>query len=135
MTRNRTFSALLSLAVAAPLLAAPVIVDAAPKHCPPGHAKKGWCSPNGDDRRGDHYRRDDRRDDRRGDHGGRGDSPARDRRVIVEYRYLTDYDRYGLRRPRDGYAYAVRNEEVFLINRATQEVIEGLGALKYLLNR
>jgi hypothetical protein len=29
----------------------------------------------------------------------------------------------------------VRNDELFLINRATQEVIEGLGALSFLLNR
>ncbi|MGB1214118.1 MAG: hypothetical protein ACPG4X_12190 [Pikeienuella sp.] len=110
MTRSKTIRTILSLAIAAPLMAAPLTVSATPQHCPPGHAKKGLCSP-----------------------GARYDN--KDTRRRVEYRYISDYERYGLKRPRDGYVYAVRNDELFLIVRATQEVIEGLGALSFLLNR
>ena len=88
--------------------AAPVLAQ--PPHCPPGHAKKGWCSP--------------------------GVSNKRDRVVVErEYVVIRDYDRYGLRAPRDGYYYGILNEEVFLISKATQEIIEGIGAVGYLLNR
>lgn len=106
MSSRTTTKNILSLAVATVILATPISAVATPKHCPPGHAKKGWC-----------------------EQGERHDSKR------VEYRHIRDYDRYGLDRPRDGYVYAVRNEEMFLINRATHEVIEGLGALSYLLSR
>lgn len=105
----------LSLVMVGPIVATPTIAAADPKHCPPGHAKKGWCSPG-------QYDRGARRDDR-------------DQRRVIEYRYIRDYDRYGLSRPRDGYVYGVYNEEVFLLNQATKEIIEGLGAVSYLLNR
>jgi hypothetical protein len=79
MTRSKLTSSILSLAIAVPLLAAPITAIATPKHCPPGHAKKGWCEA--------------------GERNGR-----RDDRPRVEYRYIDDYDQYGLRRPREGYA-------------------------------
>lgn len=100
------------LAASAMLLAAPLAVEAGPKHCPPGHAKKGWCSP-----------------------GPKHNTQNRQRVVEREYVVIRDYDRYGLRAPRDGYYYGVLNEEVFLISKATQEVIEGIGAVGYLLSR
>lgn len=99
------------LAASATLLAAPMLAEAAPKHCPPGHAKKGWCTP------------------------GPKHTTATRHRVEREYVVIRDYDRYGLRAPRDGYYYGVLNEEVFLISKATQEIIEGIGAVGYLLNR
>lgn len=109
MTRSRKFTACFTLALAAPLLAAPIMADAAPKHCPPGHAKKGWCSP-----------------------GKQGYHPSfRDR----NFRHIRDYDRYGLRRPRDGYFYGEIDGEVFLLLEATREIVEGLGAASYLLKR
>lgn len=99
------------LAASAMLTAAPIIADAAPKHCPPGHAKKGWCSS-----------------------GPKHNTQSR-QRVQREYIVIRDHNRYGLRAPRDGYYYGVLNEEVFLISKATQEIIEGIGAVGYLLNR
>lgn len=99
------------LAAAAMIAAPPIFADAAPKHCPPGHAKKGWCTPGQK-------------------HSSRASRPAE-----REYVVIRDYDRYGLRVPRDGYYYGVLNEEVFLISKATQEIIEGIGAVGYLLNR
>lgn len=99
------------LAASAVLLAAPFVAEAAPKHCPPGHAKKGWCSPGPK-----HNTRDTQRGER-------------------EYVIIRDHDRYGLRTPRDGYYYGVLNEEVFLISKATQEIIEGVGAVGYLLKQ
>jgi Ni/Co efflux regulator RcnB len=62
-------------------------------------------------------------------------SPGVERIIVIEDRYIDDFARYNLRRPRDGQAYLIRNNEVFLVNRATQEVIEGLGALSYLLGQ
>ena len=100
------------LAAAAMLLSAPLAAEAGPKHCPPGHAKKGWCSP-----------------------GPKHNTQTRQRVVEREYVVVRDYDRYGLRAPRDGYYYGILNEEVFLISKATQEVIEGIGAVGYLLSR
>ncbi|MEX2521119.1 MAG: RcnB family protein [Paracoccaceae bacterium] len=101
------------MAVAAVHIAAtPQLAAADPKHCPPGHAKKGWC--------GSGYSQGQRH---------RDSAPRR------EYVIIRDYDRYGLRAPRDGYYYGVYDEEVFLVSRATQEIIEGLGAVSYLLRR
>ena len=99
------------LAASATLLAAPMLAEAAPKHCPPGHAKKGWCAP------------------------GPKHHTQTQRTVEREYVVIRDYDRYGLRAPRDGYYYGILNKEVFLISKATQEVIEGIGAVGYLLSR
>lgn len=88
-------------AVAVSFVAAPAL--AGPPHCPPGHAKKGWCSPGPKHV----YRRGDRID--------------RDRYVIVR-----DYDRYGYRRPPEGYGYVRVDGDVFLIALATGLIIEAL---------
>lgn len=101
------------------IAAAPAMAQ--PPHCPPGHAKKGWCSPAP---QRDVYRRDRVRE--------------RDYREYREYRdyvVIHDYDRYGLRPPRDGYYYGVLDNEVYLVSRATQEIIEAIGAVNYLLSR
>lgn len=109
---------ILTVAFASLTLAAAAPAMAQPPHCPPGHAKKGWCSP------GPRYDVDRHSYDRR------------DRDYVRrDYVVIRDYDRYGLRAPRDGYYYGVLDDEVYLISRATQEVIEGIGAVQYLLNR
>ncbi len=108
MTRHNFARRLLPLFLAAPLLAAPMVANSTPKHCPPGHAKKGRCKPS------ERYRLSDRKSD---------------------FRYVENFDRYGIARPRTGHVYIIIDEELFLINRATQEVIEGLGALSYLLSQ
>ncbi len=99
-------------AVAALTLAAPQLAEAQPPHCPPGHAKKGWCG------------------------GARVETRvyrerAPEREVIV----IRDYSRYGLRAPRTGYYYGQVGEEVYLFSRATQDIVEGFGAAAYLLQR
>lgn len=91
-------------------LAAPLTVQADPKHCPPGHAKKGWC---GDNRH----------------------SRDRERTVVREYVVIRDHERYGLRPPRSGYFYGIYNDEVYLLSEATRDIIEGLGAVDLLLRR
>lgn len=104
MNRKMSFA----LLTAAVMAMAPTLASATPPHCPPGHAKKGLCTP------GPHY-----------------DARHAPRDIVI----IRDYDRYGLHAPRDGYYYGILNEEVFLISRATQEIIEGIGAVGYLLNR
>lgn len=100
----------LSRLLAAALVAAAALTvlpaDATPKHCPPGHAKKGWCSP-----------------------GGNYALPPG-----IRYKAIRDWDRYGLRAPRRGEVYVVVDEEVFLILEATREVLEAVGAVGRVLN-
>ena len=78
---------------------------AAPKHCPPGHAKKGWCTP-----------------------GGPYALPP-----VLGYRQIRDWDRHGLPRPRRGAIYVELDREVFLILEATREVLEAVGAVDRVL--
>lgn len=73
--------------------------NADPKHCPPGHAKKGWCG--GDS----HYK------------------------LPRDYRRVTDWRRHNLPEPRPGYVYGVYDDEVFLVLEATREVAEAVGAV------
>ena len=87
------------------LSGAPDFAAATPKHCPPGHAKKGWCKP-----------------------GERYYAPA-------DYRRVDDWRRHRLPDPRDGRVYGVIGEEVFLILEATREVLEAVGAVSVVLNR
>lgn len=89
------------LALAVPLAVNPALAD--PPHCPPGHAKKGWCSPGVK-----HYY-------------GRGDYVSRERYIVID-----DYDRYGYRRPPAGYGYVRVDGQVFLIALATGLIVEAL---------
>ncbi|MBK0400046.1 RcnB family protein [Limibaculum sp. M0105] len=79
------------------------IASADPAHCPPGHAKKGWCSPGPK-----YYYR-------------RGDRIPRDRYIVIE-----DYDRYGYRRPPSGYGYVRVDSDIFLIALGTGLIVEAL---------
>jgi hypothetical protein len=97
----KSVSAALALAFAVSFAPAPA--DATPKHCPPGHAKKGWCDP-----------------------GQRYYAPA-------GYRRVDDWRRHDLPAPRPGYSYGVIDEEVFLILDATREVLEAVGAVSVVL--
>ncbi|MEM7545513.1 MAG: RcnB family protein [Pseudomonadota bacterium] len=96
-------SLLLSAALALPVATLPMAVDAAPKHCPPGHAKKGWCK------------------------------PVHASYVPRDYRRVTDWYRHELPEPRAGYVYAVVDEEVFLVLEATREIAEAVGAVARVL--
>lgn len=96
----------LILAAAALALASAAPAGATPPHCPPGHAKKGECRP------------------------AAGGPPGHAR-----YERVDDYDRYGLKRPRDGYYYGELDGEIYLILAATQEIVEAVGAVAVLLNR
>ena len=98
---------LLAVAVAAALLGAPDTGTAGPPHCPPGHAKKGWCSPGSQ----------------------RHVAPRRVERVIREYHH------YHLPPPPSGRHYVVVDGDVFLVLDATREVIEAFGAVERLLRR
>ena len=127
--RNSAFSA---VATAFAATAAPALAD--PPHCPPGHAKKGWCSPDRGDYRS-HDRRDDRRDrwdDRRdeerayreGYEEGRRDAIRYNGRDYYDYRMIRDYDRYGLSAPRQGYGYAEIDGDIVMVELATQIVTQ-----------
>ncbi|MEM8751755.1 MAG: RcnB family protein [Pseudomonadota bacterium] len=97
---------ILAALAAAAAIAAFGGAQAGPPHCPPGHAKKGWCSP------------------------GEG------RVVYVvprDYRRVDDWRRHGLPDPRPGYVYAVYDEEVYLVLEATREVAEAIGAVARVL--
>ncbi|MCL5777643.1 RcnB family protein [Limibaculum sp. FT325] len=98
---RQTALVLAALAISGSLGAGPALAD--PSHCPPGHAKKGWCSP------GPKYVY------------RRGDYIPRTRYVIVE-----DYDRYGYGRPPSGYGYVRVDGDVFLIALATGLIVEAL---------
>ena len=93
-----------TLAVA--LLALPLNAEAKPKHCPPGHAKKGWCTP------GSVYAL----------------PPGIQMQIFSRWREA------GLRRPRSGEPYVIVDDELFLIIHATREVLQALGAVNRLLN-
>ena len=95
----------IALSAAAMISFAPMALEATPKHCPPGHAKKGWCKP-----------------------GERYYAPA-------DYRRVDDWRKHRLPDPRDGRVYGVIGEEVFLILEATREVLEAVGAVSVVLSK
>ena len=101
MRRHAMMVALLCLAIAG----AAGDALAKPPHCPPGHARKGWCSP------GETYRL----------------PPG------IAGRDWDDWDRARLPAPRDGRRYVVVDGDLFLILDATREVVEAFGALERLL--
>lgn len=111
--------------------------SADPKHCPPGHAKKGWCTPGGHyrgDRRSERrWERRERREDRRRqrdayeqgyedglrDGWRRGEYIPRDR-----YRILDDWDDYGWRRPGPDEYYVIVDGRYYLIEAATGLILD-----------
>ncbi|MBY8977032.1 hypothetical protein KHP62_14535 [Rhodobacteraceae bacterium NNCM2] len=74
---------------------------ATPKHCPPGHAQKGWCEP-----------------------GQRYYLPKG-----ADYRVYPDWKKRGWKAPGRGGNYVIVDDEVFLIIDATREVLEAVGAV------
>lgn len=95
---------LLAVGLMAAVLA-PIGVDAKPKHCPPGHAKKGWCAP------GSYYAL----------------PPGIRMQIFGKWRD------HGLRAPGRGQKYVIVDDELFLIIEATREVLEALGAISRVL--
>ena len=105
-----------------------------PPHCPPGHAKKGWCDNDRYDRRD---RVDDRRDDwrdarerreayRDGYEEGRRDALRYGDRYYTNYSVIRDYNRYGLSTPPNGYYYAKVDNDLVLVAAATQLITQFL---------
>lgn len=92
--------ALASCIVASPL----VVVAGGPGHCPPGLAKKGSCTPPGQQK-----------------------SWSRGERIPDDVRLrIVRADDYGLRRPRGGEVYVESGGRVYLLSEATQRVIEAV---------
>lgn len=97
------------IAMVAALAALPMAATSAlatPKHCPPGHAKKGWCKP-----------------------GTYSSLPPG-----LRYKHFDRWEEAGLRRPRRGEIYVEVDREIYLILEATREVIEAAGAVSRVLN-
>lgn len=82
------------------------VATAGPKHCPPGHAKKGWCNL-----------------------GSLRTLPPGIRMKVYDR-----WKDHGLRPPRRGEEYVVVDDELYLIITATREVLEAIGAVSRLLN-
>ena len=123
MKNLKKYAAVSALAAAFTLsLTAPAFAD--PKHCPPGHAKKGWCSNY--DRGHDHW--DDRRDEARayeeGYREGRRDAIRYNGRYYEDYRVIEDYGRYNLSAPPNGYYYAEVDGDILMVQLATQVVTQ-----------
>lgn len=90
--------------------------SASPKHCPPGHAKKGWCGGDyASDRAYERGYRDGRRDAYRV-----GDYIDRDRYVVLDHR------RYGYRAPSRGEVYVRIDRDVFLIAAGTGLILAAI---------
>lgn len=79
-----------------------------PKHCPPGLAKKGSCAPPGQQKK-----------------WSKGDQIPDD----VEIRVISNYDRYRVRRPRQGEVYVEVGRDIYLIAEATKRVIEAVNLI------
>ncbi|MEM7498750.1 MAG: RcnB family protein [Pseudomonadota bacterium] len=112
MIKHTLFAAATVLAVAVPLEGA-----AGPKHCPPGHAKKGWCGGGGSN---EAAYRDGYRDGQR-DAWRRGDRLPRERYVVIE-----DYRSRGYPRPAQGEIYVRAGGDIFLIAVGTGLILEAL---------
>ena len=102
MTRTFLISAALMGALA--FSAQPAL--AKPKHCPPGHAKKGWCNP-----------------------GSVYSLPPG-----IRYQVVDRWQDHGVRRPGPDEAYIIVDNEVLLVIEATLEVLEAIGAVSRVLN-
>ncbi|WP_022697638.1 RcnB family protein [Euryhalocaulis caribicus] len=121
---------ILIVAGAGALLAAPAAAFADPSHCPPGHAKKGWCDRDAryDRDRYDRYDRDDYHEERRAYEKGFRDGIREGQylRDDVDYRVIRDYQRYGYAPPPRGHYYAQVDGEVLLVQAATQLIVQAL---------
>lgn len=84
---------------------APHAVAGGPKHCPPGLAKKGSCTPPG-------HRKQWHKGDRIPDD--------------VHVRVIRDHDHYRVRRPPPGEVYVEIGGDIYLIAEATKRVIEAI---------
>lgn len=95
---------------------------AAPPHCPPGHAKKGECTPGGPAvARHDHAPARAHERDRARHHWQRGERISPDRYVVVD-RWR---DR-GYPPPPAGHRYVVVDDEVLLVAIATNVIADVL---------
>ncbi|SER97575.1 hypothetical protein SAMN04490244_104234 [Tranquillimonas rosea] len=104
--------AITAVLTAAAILTAPTAALAQPQGCPPGLAKKSpSCVPPGQAKK--MYRDDDRRDRYRAGDVFRGD-----------YVVIRDYDRYGLNRPGDRYAYWGSGDRIYRVDPDTQKIID-----------
>lgn len=92
-----------------------------PPHCPPGHAKKGWCDDRGD-RRGERDAYEAGYRDGQRDAWSRGDRIPHER----DWREIRDYERHGYSAPPRGHRYYEVDGEVYLIETATRLVVEAL---------
>ncbi len=134
-------SLFLSAAGAAALLVVPAAASAAApdRHCPPGHAMKGWCDAgygkharHRDHRRDGYDHRRDRRDEARayrdGYQDGRRQALRRGQYIPrgANYRVIEDYGRYGYSQPPRGYQYAEVDGEVLMVQIATQLIAQAL---------
>lgn len=108
-------------AVAAVLIGSAVPAFADPQHCPPGHEKKGWCNSH-------HSGWDDGRDEarayREGYEEGRRDAIRYGERYYSDYDVIEDYGRYGLNPPPNGYYYARVDDDILMVQLATQVVTQ-----------
>lgn len=148
----KPMKSLLVVVGAGALTAAPLAAFADPAHCPPGHAKKGWCSDHDDDHRyrGDWDDDDWDDDDWDDDDDDEWDDDDNDRRAFyqqrrayeegfrdgvrkgrylredADYRVIRDYQRYGYAPPPRGHYYAQVDGEVLLVQAATQLIVQAL---------
>lgn len=99
-----------------------------PPHCPPGHAKKGWCDTERNYDRRDDWRaaQEQREAYREGYEEGRRDAIRYGDRYYTDYRRITDYDRYGLSAPPSGHYYAQVDGDMVLVAAATQLITQFL---------
>ncbi len=101
---------------------------AAPGHCPPGHAKKGWCG--NDNGRPAAQRQHDDRDYREGYRDGRHDerhSWRRGERVSPDrYVVIDGWRDRGLPRPPSGHRYVRVDGDILLVAIATNVIAEVL---------
>lgn len=105
---------------------------AQPDHCPPGHAKKGWCDTDyGYYTDRDAWDRDRERLRRAYEEGYRDARQDYEREAWAvgqsyeddpyydDYRVIRDYTRYGLQQPPSGFYYAETRSNILLVDSRT----------------
>ena len=122
MTSIAKLTAASAMALSIAAGGAPAFAD--PPHCPPGHEMQGRCD---NDRRDWDDSRDDRdeaRAYRDGYQEGRRDAIRYGDRTYSDYRVISDYSRYNLNAPPNGYYYAQMDDDIVLVMAATQIIQE-----------